>query len=669
MTDGEPDLTVLRHPGEFEPDSTVLRPSEGGGDHTVLRPAEPPSDHTVLRPAEPPSDHTVLRPAGPPSDHTVLRPAELVATHLPVTSLSSREDALAKERIRGLNETSDESGDVRQEGSDTTALRSAPSPTTGYPTEHATVLRSALSPATADSSPSTDYPTPDTTRLRKSEELRKSEDVVALNSTPRRVRTATSLSHPPRVKKAVVRRRPNPGVKEPPPVVGDPWSATRLPPPPGITSRIGTPPQVSASTPVPMSSLVSKVPPAGGGGPVDAPTFDAPVRQEAVAKPVDLNRPTGEAQAPELDVPKPIPGAPIDAPSRGRYSRPDEAPSHGRARRRRRPVWLLGAVGAIVLGLVGYLVWDQYRPIQVDPSIVVPTTAQASKAVVARGDQVVREYLTALKDGDIDKALTYGPVGPGSTVLLNQATVRRGLDRAPIGSINVPTADENASQIRASYTIGTEAVEAVFRVVKNDDGSWHLAKATTTVHVSAKRNDRVPLSINGQVVGPVVDLELVPGSYAFDTTLPYLAYHERTNFTVPNLDYGTPIEELPVVITPQGREALIQATNTSLDQCLSSQELSPVNCPFRFPLPPGRQIVPGSIHRTLDLAEPAAVAQWAVSPSDFAVAEALVTVKGSLTATYTNGDTTGASGFNDTWTVTIDATRSRPQDLTVRWSK
>ena len=487
------------------------------------------------------------------------------------------------------------------------------------------------------------------------------------------------------------------GLEEPISTSDDVWGPTRLTPPPtGSITRPPSPYELPPGVPVTPAHGV----PARGGSRVSDGTDDAWGATHLTAPPTGAlpsdpapwhepdpgwtpaetpQAPTafsppderGELPAAEIPqpaittilVPKPIRGLPPDVPVAGRYSAPAEESSP--APRRRPAIWVLGGIGVVLVALLAYYVWDQNRPVVVSSEIVVPSSAAASAPRVARGDLAVKGYLEALAAGDIDKAVSYGPVGGGSRALLVPAALRASLAAAPITNINVTTADALASTIHASYQLGTQAVVSDFHVVKKDDGNWELASSTTTVRLSAKRADSVPLIINGQTIGPVVELELVPGMYTMTTGLPYLAYQPTTKITVPDLSYSKPISELPVDVTPQGKTALIQATQASLAACIDLQQLSPPNCPMVEAT--SRPVIPSTIRRVLIVADPVSGAQWVVDSSNAAVASALIQVRYSLSASFDANTTTAGTEFNQSWTARADATKTRAGDLSIQW--
>lgn len=498
--------------------------------------------------------------------------------------------------------------------------------------------------------------------------------------------------------------RPGSGLEDPSgssvPAVDDTWGATRLTPPPaGVLTPTPSPYEPSPYTPVAPAAVTASsamygsqagetdgldawgathlaAPPTGALPTTPAPWHepnqgwtpgDAPQAPSAFSPPEERGG-VAAAEVPQtgvssIVVPRPIRGLPFDQPAAGRFTAPAEKTRVGR--RKRPPFWILGVVAVIVLALVVYVVWDQNRPVVVSPDIVVPTSAQASAPRVARGDLAVKGYLEALAAGDIDKALSYGSVGGGSRALLVPDALKASLAAAPITSINVTPADATASTIHAAYQLGTQAVESDYKVVKKDDGNWQLAASTATVRLDAKRSDSVPLIINGQKIGPVVQLELVPGTYTMTTGLPFLAYQSTTTITVNDLSYTKAISELPVDVTADGKTALIRATQASLANCVDYQQLSPPNCPMAEPT--GRPVITSTIRREMIVPDPVSGAQWVVDSSNSAVASALIPVHYKFFANFDANTTTAGTDYNQSWTARADATKLLGADLVIEW--
>lgn len=429
------------------------------------------------------------------------------------------------------------------------------------------------------------------------------------------------------------------------PMSGDPWGATHL----------SAPPEGSlACNPDPWDQPGSNWAP--GDTPKAPSGFSPPEERGSI--------PAAEIPLTPIVVPKPIHGQPIDSPSGGRFKAPDE--SKRVAPKRRAAMFAIAGVVLLLLGLLGYYLLDRYRPVNVSPEIVLPASAQANAPRVVRGDLAVKGYLAALAAGDIDRALSFGPVGGGSHALLVPEALKASLELAPLTNINVAAADATASTIHASYQLGTQAVEADYKVEKLDDGNWQLTSSTKTVRLEAKRSSTIPLIINGQTIGPVVELELVPGTYTMTTGLPYLSYQSTTKITVPDLSYAKTIADLPVDVTEEGKQALIRATQESLASCIGIKQLSPANCPLNEPT--NRPVIESTIKRELLVADPVSGAQWVIDTGNASIASALIKVHYRISASYDANSTTGWTEYNQSWIATVDASKTSSSGLSIQWS-
>jgi len=445
-----------------------------------------------------------------------------------------------------------------------------------------------------------------------------------------------------------------------PPADLDPWGATQLkPPPPGGW----TPPENPYATD-------------SGDHTIFAPHLDVPkavfgagnVPESRFAPPEE--RPgTSDVQPPhERFAPRPIPGGPTDLPHGGRFATPgavDEDAAKA-PRSRKVPGWVMGIVAVLVLALIGGGIWWRFfRPTVIDINITVPTSsAPVNKPKVEKPEDAVLGYLQALKAGEIEKALSYGPVGPGSRVLLTPASIKESQAKAPIDNIVVPAVTGATSSIKARYTIGTEAVERTFNVSKTDDGGWQLAKSTTTVQLSAKRSPRVPLIINKQTVDNVAVLELVPGTYHFETGLPFLRYAATTDVKVLSLDYNEPIQVLSLELTDEGRAAILSQAQASMQACLDLGSLNPPNCPFGYAMPK-----PVTKITWTQKKDPWTGIQFTLTKEDAAVAEANFTISLNANVEFADGQKSPNNNYEGEVRLTADITKNRAQDVQIKWSE
>jgi hypothetical protein len=297
------------------------------------------------------------------------------------------------------------------------------------------------------------------------------------------------------------------------------------------------------------------------------------------------------------------------------------------------------ALAVIMVGVgAGFVYVRWFRHTQDDLATRVPENSASAKVKVLRGDEVVRRYLDALAAGDPDTALGLAQsTGTGSGRVVTKRAYAVSLREAPITDIDVPRAPDNATEIPASYVLGGTRVATSYRVVKQDNGSWLLNKATVTFRPVGTGVDHLPLLVNGVSVNWENAMELLPGRYVMSTGLTYLAYPAGNTLTVPHLNYPDSSDhQITPTLTAAGRSAFIEAARRSLDVCVSRHELSPANCPFSVESAPG--LVPDSPRWSID-SDTIGAANPALSASDQSVAQVTVNLNLRLRTQYRGGGT------------------------------
>ena len=297
--------------------------------------------------------------------------------------------------------------------------------------------------------------------------------------------------------------------------------------------------------------------------------------------------------------------------------------------------WAFAVVLLAMVAGVGYVTLIRQPP--EDPNVNVPVSVTASARIV-RGDEVVRQYLQALAAGDVNLARTFGPLGgEGSTALLDSRAYAESLKAAPITEVSVPSTDENATEIPATYQLGGQDISTRFRVRKLDSGSWQMEQTTVTFRMQGTSVSGVPLIVNGVRLDWDTPLELMPGSYTVSTGRPFISYSDSDALTVLHLGY-TDITSHPVtpVLTEAGTTAFKKAVSASLAACTSRKELSPANCPMSFEAPAGRPLVPGSVSWALT-ADPVPGARAGLLATDQSKAEVTVAMTFTLSLALADG--------------------------------
>ncbi|OYN87508.1 hypothetical protein [Parenemella sanctibonifatiensis] len=362
------------------------------------------------------------------------------------------------------------------------------------------------------------------------------------------------------------------------------------------------------------------------------PAAPRPGERSWAPQPSSPAQPAGPRYVPQA------PGPRIDAPQHdteevwvnqgtGRdFATPSTAPKS-----KRPPIWVIALIAGLVFALLGGgLFWMLGQ--RSGPQVADPNDPDART-----GSQPVLAYLNALAAGDIDTALSLGPRGPGADTLLNTEALQESLTRTPLRDITVYEPDPAAPNlVNAAYTLGGQQVRTSFGVHRENDGSWVLDRSTVTLTITATRTDGVPLLINGIEVTENT-LEVVPGSYAIATGLPFLDYDPAGDVLATSLDAYPSLTILEPRLTEEGTEALQARAMESLDECLTRRSVDPEGCPQS--VDPGSAVVPDSARWT-SARDPWPQAQQRLSAEDKGTAEMSVPLDLRLTVTFASGGTT-----------------------------
>ncbi len=277
------------------------------------------------------------------------------------------------------------------------------------------------------------------------------------------------------------------------------------------------------------------------------------------------------------------PGQPVPAP-------PPEKKGKGRG-------LIIGGVIALALILIGVVTAVLVRG---EPTVTtvpspnasttgsVPSTSSSAPPTSAppaeKASDAVNGYLNALAAGDVTGALSYAaePVAPGP--FLTSAVLAQSAKRAPLTTINVtPVDDDNATDVRATYKFGDTDVVENFEVVKVGD-VWKLTRVVKTVELGLSRDPAVPMRINGvKVSGNTVDL--LPGSYAFTTGLPFVSYGSDNVVLIKSPSSDADVYSLNARLSTSGKKAIRAAAKSSYRKCLRSNDARPKGCPFSWTNP------------------------------------------------------------------------------------
>lgn len=165
-------------------------------------------------------------------------------------------------------------------------------------------------------------------------------------------------------------------------------------------------------------------------------------------------------------------------------------------------------------------------------------------------------------------------------------------------------------------------------------------------------------------VNHAAPIEVVPGSYALSTGLPFVAFPTEPQ-TIQSLAYtDTPVFPVTPSLTASGQEALLTAARSSLDRCIASTELTPTGCPNAIRAP--REIVPGSVRWSLTT-DPWQGVTPTLYSEDQTVATATLNLSYRVSMSFTDGRTSGNTDLNKNVAIRAVMTGQAASDVSVTW--
>lgn len=324
-------------------------------------------------------------------------------------------------------------------------------------------------------------------------------------------------------------------------------------------------------------------------------------------------------------------------------------------------------VGIMVVGIIAGFVYVNYvREVKPDPNVAVQASGSQSVEPIQTPQEVVVEYFKALEAGDIDRAMALGERGgTGLGTLLTPEAYAKTREISPIGNLKVLTDDPTAVEVRVSYTVGEEPVEAAVRLVRLDDGSYRMARTTVTVQLQVVGGQNLPMKINGQSVDHTQLLEVVPGRYELESGLPFIAYPANNNFPINSLSRADPqLLTVNPQLTEIGRSTLMAKARQSLDRCLAQKELTPTGCPNGIIA--GQSVNQSTIDWQL-LNDPWGRVTPTLSSEDQSIALMSVGLHTNVSFTYANGDRSTSNPYQETVRVRANMLGLTADDVAVVW--
>lgn len=247
-------------------------------------------------------------------------------------------------------------------------------------------------------------------------------------------------------------------------------------------------------------------------------------------------------------------------------------------------------------------------PSPVSPAGGSTTGAQSAPAAV-------EEYLTALADGDAERARELVG-GMSSDALLSDEVLEKSIELAPITNIEVDeetTGDDTESVVSATFDIGDETVTRDFRVWNYSD-EYEIFDGLVNVSLSSFAG--LDATVNG--VEPSEDYaQAFIGTYQIELGVEEFALSGDTDtFTIVTDDDSSVLYEVQPVLTEEATQTFRDLVRASLTECVALTSLAtPCGLDVTGPLSDGAMPIDGTIQRTLTAEGEAALSALVPEPS------------------------------------------------------
>ena len=216
------------------------------------------------------------------------------------------------------------------------------------------------------------------------------------------------------------------------------------------------------------------------------------------------------------------------------------------------------------------------------------TTTQDGSSVVG---QTVLGYLEALRNGDAEKALSYGEKRPEDTTLLTDDILGKQLAQWPISDIRIHPVEGNEAIaekmfVTVSLKFGDKKVTDQISVTRNPQGGWWIDYVANEYKPGSDSATHKTLSVFGKQLIPERSVFAFPGYLEITTSNKYIdvVAKEHTTFSSwpvlapPTIDIAGAPE-----LNSAGETAVRAAVEQAFARCEGSTLTHPPGCPARLP--------------------------------------------------------------------------------------
>ncbi|KJL48656.1 hypothetical protein RS84_00823 [Microbacterium hydrocarbonoxydans] len=249
--------------------------------------------------------------------------------------------------------------------------------------------------------------------------------------------------------------------------------------------------------------------------------------------------------------------------------------------------------------LIGLIAGGAVVVLAIAAAVIVPIVTRPPKLSAS---DYVEEYLTALADGDAEKALTYVENYGGDDLLtadvLKESLKLGKIDKIKVGEVS--EGDYGDTEVPVTFTIGDTKVDRTFDVSANYDGT-ELTIIDGLVSFSGLYGfEGLGLTVNGAEASTESQY-VFPGTYQLAVGPEEFAIEGESTVVVANDEDTEALYEVKPILSEAGTASFRELVKASFAECLAMKTLdTPCGMNTSTMSQDGYTPVDGTVTRTID---------------------------------------------------------------------
>lgn len=272
-------------------------------------------------------------------------------------------------------------------------------------------------------------------------------------------------------------------------------------------------------------------------------------------------------------------------------------------------------------------------------AVIVPIVTRPAKPSAS---EFVEEYLTALADGDAEKAITYVE-NYGGSALLTDEVLEESLNLGEIGKIKVGEESEGEygdAVVPATFTIGDTEVDRTFAVTASYDETELTITDGLVAFSGLYGFEGLGLTVNG-AEAPTDSQYVFPGTYQLAVGPDEFAIDGEDTFVLAADADGEALYDIQPILSEAGTAAFRELVKASFAECLAMKTLNtPCGMDTTDMSQDGYTPVDGTVTRTIDAENQSALDNLEPFVSERAIVSTYDSWSAHITLDASNGTST-----------------------------